>query len=266
MNGQDVTFWETTVSATTLNATYRAQEQAFDSGYPEVKNPSALLEGITRFIQQFAGGQIPDHSFIYVVEQPDTALSPENSKYFFMLSKKKSQHTGRTTGYSLRMLYAPTHEVESISMIEEDKVVWSPDTMENTLHRIRTQYYMGFVYMLCLWSPGYDVEPTPEVEMTAAELLKYVKEGEIPSELIEISLDQPQEETGDVEPAMAVAETPQEEQPESELFETEDETEQAEAPQYDVPEVDDTEVVMVSPEEYEEEYNDLQTDYEELFE
>ena len=163
---------------------------------------------------------------------------------------------------------------------------------------------MGFTYMLCDKSPGFDEELVPEEEMTLEEFLKYGIEGEIPAELIDISIETETEENGQIdtqhiieaESQINANESLQEEQTivenatefieldENDVPELEDEIaslfddnfmHEAAAEQTNgeeettnefIPEEDDTEVIIISPEQYEEEYDDLETDYEELFE
>ena len=231
---------EKTITSTILVYYYDKYSGENGDDYPEVKNPAALLDGISGVVRAIGDGRIPDNTILYILEDEEDAKDPRRSQYVITITHGNSPKSPE--GYAIRLFYSKTQEVESISTFEERQVVWSPDNMRNTRHPNRTKYYLGFAYMLCDKSPGYDREPMPEKELTGAEFLEYITEGELPPELIEISL-------------------PEEKEPEQEqesLFETEG-AEQL------VPETDDTEVLVPSQEEYDE-YDDLQTDYEELFE
>ena len=230
---------EKTISSTILVYYYDKYSAEHAQDYPEVKNPSALLDGITGVVKAIGEGRVPDNTILYVLEDEDDARDPRRAQYVITITKGNGPKTPE--GYAIRLFYSKTQEGESISTFEENQVVWSPDNMKNTKHPNRTKYYLGFAYMLCDKSPGFDTEPMPEREITGAELLNIIKEGEIPPELIEISVPDQFETT----------ETEQQETEQS-LFEEE------------VPEHDDVEIMVPTQEEYDE-YDDLQTDYEELF-
>ena len=91
------------------------------------------------------------------------------------------------------MLYQPTNDNEGRYHNYISEVTWSSDKMMNTEHPKRTQYYIGFIYMLCDASPGFDEEPMPEYELTGTELLELGIDGELPPEMIDISLEPPVE-------------------------------------------------------------------------
>jgi hypothetical protein len=165
--------------------------------------------------------------------------------------------------FALRLFYSKTQEMESQLIIDESCVYWSLDDMTNTKHPQRTKYYLGFTYLLCSNSPGFDIIPVPEKVLTGMQLIEADVEGEIPPEIIEV-------------PAMDELLSPEEETV-GETFEqpaaTEDYTPRAPArqrPRKSVEEQprmveDDTEVKFEEEDLFEDEYDDLETDYEELF-
>ena len=258
------TLFQASVQGNKLTATYERLAGQYLSQYPEVKNPAVFLDGVTKFIETVVESQdIPDHTLIYVIEDDADGGEPEldGVRYIFLISKRFDDD-GNPVGYALHLIYAPNMQAESVSVFEEDKVIWTPDTLENTEHMARTKYYMGFAYKLCEFSPGFDKDPEPESEITVEELLTYVT-GTLPPDMIEIKLPEGEAAAeGESEQEAAQAEAEQGGW-EDELFESGGSQPE---PELAVPEHDDTEITMVTPEEYEEEYDDLQTDYEELFE
>lgn len=281
-----------TISANILSFYYNKFADGYDSDYPEVKNPNALLDGIRSIARAIGDGEIATNTLLYIIEDEDDLINPQNARYVMTLMTGKKEHVGEN--FAIRLFYTGTNELESVSTIEENRVVWSADTMENTMHRTRTQYYLGFIYMLCDKSPGFDQEPVPENMLTIEDLIALGIEGELPAELIEVTLDTNAEEAT----VTAGMEQRSEDKVDTDAYEFESTREQdIVSPKFDemvealfgeepvteidvseetgtsekasliadVPENDDTEVVLYTPEEYEDEYDDLATDYEELF-
>lgn len=258
---------EKTISANILTFYYDKFAGTYSSGYPEVKNPSALLDGIASVTRAIGDGELPGHTLLYIIEDEQDLIDPLSARYIMTITKDISK-SSLSDNFAIRLFYTGTGEVESISTIEEDRVVWSPDTLENSHHKTRTKYYLGFVYMLCDKSPGFDEEVMAESELTLEDLIALGIEGELPNELIEISLPEEGEEEQlpweAEEPVQAVITDASKHVVVSE-FDDLEHLFDAESGQLDVPEQDDTEVVLFTPEEYEEEFDDLATDYEELF-
>lgn len=255
---------EKTISANILMFYYDKFAGTYTSDYPEVKNPAALLEGITSITQAIGGGVLPSHTLLYILEDEQDRIDPLSARYIMTITKDISK-SSLSDNFAIRLFYTGTGEMESISTIEEEQVVWSPDNLENSKHQTRTKYYLGFVYMLCDKSPGFDEEVVADTELTLEDLIALGIEGELPSELIEISLDTEQQADEEVaEPVQAVITDTTDHVVVSEFDDLEHLFDE-ESAEIAVPEQDDTEVVLYTPEEYEEEFNDLATDYEELF-
>lgn len=258
---------EKTISANILMFYYDKFAGIYSSEYPEVKNPAALLEGITSVTQAIGDGVLSNHTLLYIIEDEQDKIDPLSARYIMTITKDISK-TAMSDNFAIRLFYTGTGEMESISTIEEEQVVWSPDTLENSCHKTRTKYYLGFVYMLCDKSPGFDEEVVAETELTLEDLIALGIEGELPSELIEIALPEEQEaeevpwETE--EPVQAIITDDASNVVVSEFDDLEHLFDE-ESEEIDVPEQDDTEVVLFTPEEYEDEFDDLATDYEELF-
>lgn len=247
-----------TISASILVYYYDKYADEYGGDYPEVKNPAALVQGIDTVVKAIGDGTIADNTLLYVLEDDDDRVNPQGAQYLIMITNANAlSDAAGAQGYSVRLFYTKTQELESISSFEENKVVWSPDNMNNTKHPNRTKYYLGMAYMLCDKSPGFDSEPMPELELTGADLIALGVEGELPPEVIEIALPGIEEQQQAEEAAREAAEQAVMEG----IWDSEDE-EVAES----VPEEDDTEVIIESPYAYDNEYDDLETDYEELFE
>lgn len=301
-----------TVSADMLVEQFNKFADEYDSDYPEVNNPSALIEGTNAVLRVIGNGQIYDNTLIYIIENEYDLANPNSCRYIIMVTKGH-ETIGETDRFAIKLFYNETGELESISTFEDNKVVWSPDKLSNSLHPLRTKYYMGFTYMLCEKSPGFQDEITPEKEMSVQELIAIGVEGELPADLITIDVEETETKTESeqkevtatittsetfeetVEPTIEEEETEEdyatileneianlfdesvfedtqeqaEEDVQDDFIEEESESEDSYEDQVteDIQdEEDDTEVVIVSPEDYEDEYDDLETDYEELFE
>lgn len=248
---------ERTVSAPVLIAYYDRYADTYGNDYPKVANPPALMEGIAKVAREMGDGELPDRLLLYVLEDEDDKLVPQHANYLIMLKTDDDFDRNVDTlpsGFQIRLIYTKTNELESLSTIEEKQVVWSSDNLQNTQHINRTRYYLGFAYMLCNKSEGFDAVPVPEKEMTAAELLGALAEGEIPADLINISLPEENEVSTEEEQGETV-QLAHDERETGSLFESD----------FEEMEEDDTEVIVAAPESYEDEYDDLETDYEELF-
>lgn len=292
------------ISASLLLENFEKFSSTYGSDYPIVRNPEALVKGIDSVVQAMNAGQAPKNILLYILEDEQDRKNPYGARYILAISRSEEGLTSLPS-FAIRLFYNNTQEMESISTVQPNEVVWSPDTLHSTQHKTRTKYYLGFTYMLCEKSPGFDEEMLPEEEMTLEEFLKYGIEGEIPSELIDISLETSeqtdQEAVGETVTAQLAEEGESAQQEnfddvQAEFVElddsqgnafNEDEFEQEIASLFDdnfqddketegddaaseevaeIPEEDDTEVIIISPKEYEDEYDDLETDYEELFE
>lgn len=245
---------ERTISAEILAGYYSKHVDEYDGDYPDVLNPAALVDGIEELLRALGGGFIPENTILYIVENDDDKINPHRVRYVITVYRGIGSNGG--PAYALRVFYNRTNEMEALSVFEEDQVVWASDTIYNTKHRDRTKYYLGFAYMLCDKSPGFDREPMPERELTGSELIALGVQGELPPELIDVVAPE--------EVEVSQAEEPAEEESYDGGIDLGGREEREEA--VPIPETDDTEVVIATPEDYEEDYDDLETDYEELFE
>lgn len=257
-----------TISASILMFYYDKFADGYNSDYPEVRNPSALLDGVSSVVKAIGDGMVPANTLLYVLEDEQDERDPMNARYVITL-RHNVQTDESSENFAIRLFYTGTNELESVSSIEEDVVVWSPDNLENSQHKTRTKYYLGFVYMLCDKSPGFDVEADAEAELTLEDLIALGVAGELPAELVEITLDTESGETSveNVEPVQAIIEETPEDVVVSEFDAMAEELfgENADAEAVAVPEQDDTEVLIYEPSQIDEEFDDLATDYEELF-
>lgn len=264
-----------TISASVLMIHYNRFADNYGSGYPEVLNPPALLDGISSAVKAIGDGEIPQTTMLYILEDEHDVKNPLSARYLLMINHHPGD-AASSENYAIRLFYTGTNELESVSTVDESEVVWSPDTLENSQHKNRTKYYLGFVYLLCDKSPGFDEIPVAENELTVEDLIALGVEGELPAELIEISIDEDGEANIEsVEQVQAVIKDTQDNIVSAEFDEMAEDlfgegiqepTQSAQPAEPEpVPEQDDTEVIIYTPEEYEESYDDLAMDYEELF-
>lgn len=343
------------ISASLLLDSFERFSDRYGSEYPVVRNPQALIQGIDSVVHAMNEGHAPKNILLYILEDETDRENPYGARYILAITRVMDEEAGMPS-FAIRLFYNDTQEMESISTVEPTEVIWSPDDLTTTHHETRTKYYLGFTYMLCDKSPGFDEEPMPDEALTLEEFLRYGMEGEIPTELMQISIDdvdvaeeaekelsedgfeadaeaatevldmfsgadgasamQPtQAQAKAAEQAQEYAAQFEEELPDifdngagfaefveddsaskrtrddgfdeeefekeiSTLFDSDimgdgqtdlidvdaDEVDMDMDEESQVPEEDDTEIVIISPEEYEEEYDDLEADYEELFE
>ena len=116
---------------------------------------------------------------------------PRNARY--VLSVVKGESNG-STAFAVKLFYNRTGELENLSTFENNKVVWATDTMSNSLHQSRTKHYLGFVYLLCDKSEGFDSVPAPEKELSIADLIGMGAFGNVPVELVEVETASAQNE------------------------------------------------------------------------
>lgn len=279
--------FEASISDDVLIGFYDRYAEQYSNGYPEVRNPSALNEGVATVVRMICDGELPDTVVLYVLEDDEDKKDPRGTRYVIVISR--GAVFGRKTSYAIKLIYQDTREMESISTIEENHVVWSPDTISNSKHPLRTMYYLGFTYLICEMSPGFDIDPTPEKELTGAELIALGLEGDLPAEAIDIVIPENQEqETSESETiqiednaeslfddsgsTINTVEAPWDKEEESfTLFDDNEENIYDEntsdtniiAEEEPISQEDDTEIKLQDPDTYD--YENVEEDYEELF-
>ena len=226
---------ELTVSDRKLLHEFKKGAEKYDRDYPVVRNNEALVDGITKICRKITRRHIiPQYIVIYIMEKGNVSQDPNDAQHMFIIYNNLDSGDDNRT-FAISLVYRPTSEIESESVISERDVRWSRDNLSNSMHPKRTEYYIGFVYMICESSPGFDEEPLPEYELTGEQLLALGVDGELPPELIDISLAPEQQETD----ATNVLTTDDGMQL---MFETEDEQpqydEQDLLPPWDIPEDD----------------------------
>lgn len=156
------------------------------NGYPDVMNRQSFVDAFITFCDRIAKRKglktSPDQVWLNIVEAPD--VHDSNPRYAIVIeSEERLQNLPRT--YSIIMVYKPTNEAESVSLVSDDEIVWSADNQMNTSHSNRTLYYLGFVSLIAEKTPGFDKEPEPENELNVTDFLSEVS-GLPPQELIKI--------------------------------------------------------------------------------
>ena len=171
-----------TISRSTLIKWYEKKKEQYGNGFPEVKNPQAVIDGIIALSKKISGrAEPPETIYVYILdeEHPDKSTA----EYMIRLSKVSDEYGDY--GYALCMFYQPTKEMESVSVFEPDKVTWSPETMRTSpKHEGRTKCYLGFSYMVCDNSKGFDEEPEEEYELTGEDLIELGIEADLPKDMM----------------------------------------------------------------------------------
>ena len=252
-----------TVSDKMLLRFYEKDSIEWNNDYPTVKNPQALMKGLEKMCRKMCGGEMPAGVVIYVMEE---ATNPEhdvnNVQYIILIQDYSITHPGHDKAYSISLLYQPTQQTESFSWVDENEITWSADNLNNSEHPNRTKFYMGFTYMICENSPGFDVEPEPEYELSGTELLEMGFVGELPPETIEISI--PETETATEKELETESEQTGIEH--EEFFETMFAEENEDNVLHGSGNISLEELPNEQLNEVEEEYNDLMVEFEDLFE
>lgn len=161
-------------TARQLLKSFEQHEDKFSGQYPAVKNPGAIMTGIKSMltlIKDSFGTDI-DHVAIGIIERK--GISP---RYVISVDETSEEYGER--GYLVQQENTQTNLIESLSLVTPDDVKWSPDTLQNTNDENRTKYYIGFIYMICDRSEGYDQDIAPEIEITPEELMRLIS-GDVP--------------------------------------------------------------------------------------
>lgn len=161
-------------------------EHADINGYPEIMNKQSFVNSFILFCKKIAQKkglkEIPDQVWLNIIEEPD--IHSTDSRYSIVIeNEERLQDLPRT--YSIIMVYKPTNEAESVSLISDDEIVWSADNQINTNHSNRTLYYLGFISLITKKTPDFDKEPEPENELNITDFLSEIS-GVPPQELIKI--------------------------------------------------------------------------------
>lgn len=166
-----------------------------DDGYPNVQDRQAFVNTLMGFMQNSAkklADDAPPLDQVAFVLLDDGDKNKDDSKYTIVLEDEtRIMNMPRTFGIIL--IYTPTNEAEAISMVSDERIVWSADNAQNTDHRERTLRYLGFMALMAEHTPNFDKQPEPEHEMSMEEFMSNVH-GYLPESLIngpEIGSDVP---------------------------------------------------------------------------
>lgn len=195
--GRDMGILMGTVSEALLVDAYNRERERNNgvAGYPDVRNPQALIDGIRKFVADSARKQgipVPVETRLAITGRTDdddlgdAASDRDATAYMAVIDDVTAANDGQTA-YAVMMVRRDTMEMDAMSTITEEDVDWSADNMVETEHPRRTMLYMGFVSMLAEMSPGYDRDQEPDDELSVDELMKDVGDiGAIPPDLINI--------------------------------------------------------------------------------
>lgn len=173
-----------------------------DNGYPVVLNRQGLVDTIRKFCHIVAkrNGMDEDPSQVWVTVKETKEEHDGPSRYVIVIeNEERLMQMPRTM--AVIVVYKPTREMESLSVISDESIEWSADSPLTTDHTDRTVYYLGFISLMAEKTPGYDQEPEPQKEISVEELMQDVG-GRVPDYLqepIEIA-GVPQETSEEVPP------------------------------------------------------------------
>lgn len=157
-------------------------------GYPDVRNRNGFIDTCLKFMRIVAQRNgikdTPDQVWVTVREGNDDDGNPIPPRYTIVLEDEERM-MGAPRTLAVIMLYRPTREMESLSVIADDRITWSPDTQRNTSHTKRTVYYLGFLSLMATKTTDFDKEPMPEREMNAQDLMSEAI-GVVPEQLQEM--------------------------------------------------------------------------------
>ena len=159
-----------------------------DNGYPDVRNRNGFIDTCLKFMRIVAQRNglkdLPDQAWVTIREGDDDDGSPIPPRYTIVLEDEERM-MGAPRTLAVIMLYRPTREMESLSVIADDRITWSPDTQNNTAHDKRTAYYLGLLSLMATKTTAFDKEPMPEHEMSAQDLMSEAS-GVVPEQLQEM--------------------------------------------------------------------------------
>ena len=146
MRREEIDVIERSLSAEVLAGYYDKYATRFHGDYPHPRDGGEkFIDGLYEVLKTIGDGRIHDETVIYVPTSKAAQKDPLKARYVITVSKKKNRRI-----FAIRLFYAKTQELESISTIEKGNIVWSPDNMHNTRHPDRTKYYLGFIYMIAV--------------------------------------------------------------------------------------------------------------------
>lgn len=158
------------------------------NGYPEVRNRSGYIDTLLKFARIVAKrngvSDQPDQTWVTIREGNDEDGNPIRPRYTIVIEDEERM-MGMPHTLAIIMLYRPTREMESLSVIADDKITWSADTQMTTSHDRRTLYYLGFISLMATKTEDFDQEPMPEHEMSAQDLMSEAI-GVLPEQLNEL--------------------------------------------------------------------------------
>lgn len=180
---------ETTITEALLVNAYNEMRSVNGgaTGYPDVHNPQAFVEGFRGFFEataQSLGTPVPKELRLNVIEKSNKSGDPNAADYMLVIDDVTGANDG-AAAYAVLMVSRQTMELESASVIASDGVTWSAENMADTINPKRTMYYFGFIALMAKRSPGYDRDQEPEDELSINELMDDVADmNAIPRELI----------------------------------------------------------------------------------
>lgn len=133
---------ERSLSASILHGYYDKYASRYSGGYPRIRNRERVLNNLYNLLKKIGDGKIHDETVIYIAESKAAIKDPTKARYALLVTKTKNRRI-----FAISLIYTKTREIEAISRIDKDEIVWSSDNMHNTKHFDRTQYYLGFIYM-----------------------------------------------------------------------------------------------------------------------
>lgn len=170
-------YFDVSFKARQLIRSFERNEQKFGGRYPEVRNPGAVMNGVRSVLDAVAKRYDVDRNHIKfgIIEAPQ-------SKPQYVISVDETTAQYGQPGYLIQEIHVPTQQAESMSFVSPGEVQWLGATADDGKSLDRTKYYLGFIYMVCEKSQGFDQELIAAVEISPTELISRLN-GAIPQEL-----------------------------------------------------------------------------------
>lgn len=188
-------YFDVSFKAGQLLRSFERNQHRFGGRYPEVRNPGAVMNGV-RFVLDAVAKHYQvdrDHIKFGIIEDPQN-----RPQYIIAVDETSTQYGA--PGYMIQEIHVPTQKAESLSLICPEEVQWLGATADDGEGPDKTKYYLGFIYMVCEKSQGFDQELLAVNEISPTVLVSKLR-GAIPQELQSAAnLEQEEKAKAEVKP------------------------------------------------------------------
>ena len=131
-----------TIQSTTLLRYFEKHEKYYGGDYPRQLTSMSLFDALGYLFRKLDQDSLGVSRLVFhIIEPNNIEKNPDVAQYVIVVTRT-------APGYSITLLYRGTGEIESISTVEPNRTVWSPDMLNNSKHIVRTKYYLGFIYWI----------------------------------------------------------------------------------------------------------------------